>query len=377
MASVFKRGDSKFYVACFVDRNGRQMKRSTKSDDRNQAMRIAQEIEDVERKAKAGALTTAQLHKVLNDVSEKVNGDTLSVPSVKDYLNDWLNGIRAKRTSSTLNRYSNTVRLFVAQMGPRAERPVTAVTPADIDAFLNARLNSGVAPKTAIVDVKSLKSAFRRAELFGILTRNPVGAVQLPRDESTERDIFTQDEVQQLIGAAPTVEWQTLIILGYFLGARLGDCVRMSWENVHAEDGVILYQQQKTRKRVIIPMHFHVIEHLNYLRSFGTTGYLCPELAKRSPGGKHGLSEGFKRIVRNAGLDLGTVQGKGVRKFSRRTFHSLRHSFNSILANAGVSQELRMKLTGHTSEVMNHRYTHLEVATLRTAVTAMPLFSKK
>jgi hypothetical protein len=36
-----------------------------------------------------------------------------------------------------------------------------------------------------------------------------------------------------------------------------------------------------------------------------------------------------------------------------------------------------MKLTGHTSEVMNHRYTHLEVATLRTAVTAMPLFTKK
>jgi integrase len=151
----------------------------------------------------------------------------------------------------------------------------------------------------------------------------------------------------------------------------------MSWENVHPEDGVIVYQQQKTRKRVIVPMHFHVIEHLNYLRTFGTTGYLCPTLATKRAGGKHGLSEGFKRIVLNAGLDLGTVQGMGRREFNRRTFHSLRHSFNSILANAGVSQELRMKLTGHSSEAMNHRYTHLEVATLRAAVTAMPLFSKK
>ncbi len=42
-----------------------------------------------------------------------------------------------------------------------------------------------------------------------------------------------------------------------------------------------------------------------------------------------------------------------------------------------MSNEQRMKITGHSSKAINHRYTHLEVATLRTAVTAMPLFSKK
>jgi integrase len=377
MASVFKRGDSKFYVACFVDRNGRQMKRSTKTADRNQALRIAQEIEDVERKAKAGALTTAQLHKVLNDVSEKVTGDTLSVPSVEEYLQGWLEGIKAKRAKGTFERYSNTARRFIAHLGPRAKRPVNAVSPADIEGFLNARLNSGMAPKTTIVDVKTLKSAFRRAELFGILTRNPVTAVQLPRDVSSERGVFTMDEVQLMIGAAPNLDWQTLLLLGFFIGARLGDCAKMKWENVHPEDGVIVFEQTKTQKKLIIPMHFHIIEHLNYLRTFGTTGYLCPSLATKRPGGKNGLSEGFKRIALSAGLDLLTVQGKGRRMFNRRTFHSLRYSFNSLLANAGVSDELRMKLTGHSTKAMNHHYTRFEVATLRNAVTAMPMFTKK
>jgi len=122
-------------------------------------------------------------------------------------------------------------------------------------------------------------------------------------------------------------------------------------------------------------MHFHVIEHLNYLSTFGTTGYLCPKLADKGTGGKHGLSESFKRILKKAKVDPMTVEGKGLRKFSKRTFHSLRHSFNSVLANAGVADEIRMKLTGHSSKMMNTRYTHLEMATLKNAMTALPLFS--
>ena len=121
-------------------------------------------------------------------------------------------------------------------------------------------------------------------------------------------------------------------------------------------------------------MHLHIIEHLTELAKSGTTGFLCPSLAGKGPGGKHGLSEGFKRIVRKAGIDPGIIQGKGIQKFTKRTFHSLRHSFNSVLANAGVSEELRMKLTGHSSKAINDRYTHLEIATLKNAVTTLPLF---
>jgi integrase len=186
--------------------------------------------------------------------------------------------------------------------------------------------------------------------------------------------LFTQEEVQRLLNAAPFVEWQTLILLGYFVGARLRDCVQMKWEHVHPEEGVIVYQQQKSGKKVVVPMHYHVIEHLKQLSQYGTEGFLCPKLATKGPGGKHGLSEGFKRIVRKAGIDPMTVPGKGIRNFTKRTFHSLRHSFNSALANAGVAEEIRMKLTGHSSKAMNTRYTHLEVDTLKNAVTSLPLF---
>jgi integrase len=97
-----------------------------------------------------------------------------------------------------------------------------------------------------------------------------------------------------------------------------------------------------------------------------------PGMASKGPGGRHGLSEGFKRIVRKAGLDLQTVQGGGMRKISKRTFHALRHSFTSALANAHVAPELRMKLTGHSSEAIHRGYTHHELEVLRKAVQKLP-----
>jgi integrase len=95
-------------------------------------------------------------------------------------------------------------------------------------------------------------------------------------------------------------------------------------------------------------------------------------LAGLKPGGRHGLSEGFKRIMRKAGLDLDTVQGKGVRQLSRRTFHALRRSFTSALANQGVAPELRMTLTGHKTEAVHRGYTHHELEKLRAAVGKIP-----
>ena len=86
------------------------------------------------------------------------------------------------------------------------------------------------------------------------------------------------------------------------------------------------------------------------------------------------LSETFKRIMRKAKIDTQTVKGKGTRNFSRRTFHSLRHSFNSELANAGVAEEIRMKLTGHSSRAMNARYTHLQLDELKKAIGNVPVF---
>jgi integrase len=76
--------------------------------------------------------------------------------------------------------------------------------------------------------------------------------------------------------------------------------------------------------------------------------------------------------MRKAGLDMGEVKSAGVRQLSRRTFHALRHSFTSALANQGVAPGLRMKLNGHKTESVHRGYTHYEMEKLRGAVDKIP-----
>jgi integrase len=68
------------------------------------------------------------------------------------------------------------------------------------------------------------------------------------------------------------------------------------------------------------------------------------------------------------------ANGEG-RSQSSLSFHSLRHGFVSAMANAGVSSEIRQKLTGHVSAQMNAQYTHHEIEELRAAVSVIPRIS--
>ena len=157
----------------------------------------------------------------------------------------------------------------------------------------------------------------------------------------------------------------------------MSDCTRMKWADVDLTAGTLTYAvKKKGGVEQQVPLHEHLEAHLVSLAGKDEpTEYIMPGMAPKGSGGRHGLSEGFKRIMRKAGLDLQVVQGGGRRKLARRTFHSLRHSFTSALANAGVPEEVRMKLTGHSSKDIHRGYTHLELETLRQAIGTIPSIS--
>ena len=373
MASLWKHPNSSFWTACYTDRDGRQVKRSTKQADKKKALLIAVEYERLETVARKSGVNTRQMQKVLNDMLEKTNEETIKTPTAEKYLRDWLKTIETKKSAGTYERYKHTVDLFLGSLGATAKSPITSISSSHIEDFLNARMADGVASKTAVVDIKTLNVAFNRAERYAVILKNPVTAVELPKVESSERDIFTPEQVAQLLQTVGhKSEWFTLILLGYFTGQRLGDCTTLEWKQVDMKNHVIHFKQEKTGKKVPVPMTDNLDEHLQFLSEFIDSKYVCPELAERGTGGAHGLSESFGRIVKRAKIDSQRIMGKGKIHFNRLTFHSLRHSFNSTMAEAGVSQEIRMKLTGHSSIKMNDRYTHTSIKPLEEAVSKMP-----
>lgn len=123
-----------------------------------------------------------------------------------------------------------------------------------MQSFLTKRTNAGCSPTTVQLDGKILRSALNQARREGLISVNPAEAAELPERNSVERGTFTAAEVKMLADAAHD-EWRTLVLFGYFTGARLSDCCKMEWKTVNLAQGTLIYRQGKTGKEVAIPLH--------------------------------------------------------------------------------------------------------------------------
>ena len=261
-------------------------------------------------------------------------------------------------SDSTIERYRQVTDDFLEFLGAKKDLRLASVTTDDVVGFRDKLLAEGRSPQTVNFTVrKILKRPFKVALEEGIIDRNPVGAVRQLRGVSAEKGVFTADHVTKLVAAAQG-DWKGLILAGFYTGARLSDLAQLQWRNVDLVAKTITFVQRKTDAKVVMPLHAELDEYLlGRTSSDSPQAPVFPQLYGKPGAGKSGLSMHFKRIMERAGIDGGLIRerrGTAGRNLSALSFHSLRHSFNSALANAGVSQELRQKLTGHANEAMNN-----------------------
>lgn len=377
MASVHRRVGSKYWIAAWRDLDGRQHQRSTKQTDHRTALNVAHEYERAWRLQSPSA---EQIRNVLNDALTATGETALKPVSVREYFTAWESSAVARVADSTAHKYRTPINRFLRTLGPTAAHALDTITRQHVEAFVAGRRLEGVGWTTIGQNLKVLRAVFREAVRENRIRINPVDGVSTPKAQPVERGIFSPAEISLLIAAA-TAEWKTLLLLAYYTGARMNDCTRMLWtgERVHKgqTEGVdftaqtLTYWSHKTSKLVTVPLHSHLFAHLDHLAG-DQTGHLIPGLATKGPGGQHGLSQAFKELMHRAGVDSQPVNTGLARNQSRRTFHALRHSFNSALANAGVPQETRMAITGHESAEINSRYTHHDLAVMADAVSKLP-----
>jgi integrase len=170
-------------------------------------------------------------------------------------------------------------------------------------------------------------------------------------------------------------DWRGAILFSYYTGARLQDVANIRWDSIDLPNKLITYTARKTKERVIVPAHPALETHLLSLPAPDNgKAFVFPKLAGRDTSGRSGLSRTFARIMARAKIagELVRERNKKGRTIRSLSFHSLRHSFNSAMANAGVSEELRMKLTGHVTREQHKKYTHHELAPLRAAIGKIP-----
>lgn len=396
MAYLRKLPNCKNWIACFLDKDGKLRNRSTKipdagsSKDRADAKRRALKMAELFERAARGELQReAEIKETFNELLVLGGGEPVKAMSAKVFFDSWIERAeKSGKPETTMQRYRQVIRDFVNSLGDRSEAPVEQITAGDAQAYIDALAAKGLARKTIMNSLKILRIPFAEQCRLGGLSFNPAAAAKPSETArgSMEKAPFQPKQIGALFKACKNAElgreWITAMHFAYYCAMRLADATRMTWDAIDFEKNTVSFVPQKTRKKnpdpIELPLHPALQEHLLKLSlPDDPQAFITPELHAWKPADR---SRFFSyKLMPLAGIDQKRTgpaldkdpsdKGRGVSKLS---FHSFRHSLASHLAAAGVSSELRMKITSHSDEKVHAGYSHLETETLREGLNKLP-----
>lgn len=380
MASLRKKPNSIYWVACFTDSDGVQRQRSTKETDRGKALAMAQKFEA----AYTMKLTEAQARKVVSDIYEQIHGKQLYHATVRKFFTDWIAGKKNELSSGSHKRYQNAVDKLLAFLGERADRDIAYVHKRDLTE-LRDKTAADLTPSTANTDLKILRTAFRQAVLDGLRLDNPASAVRTLDEhkdaDAPERRPFTEPELKKLFRVAEG-EWEGMILGGLYTGQRLGDLASLTGRKIDLSEELLTFRSQKTGRDMVVPIApaFLVYLKRHFPKNLDAPIFPKANAEKREADGEsRRLSAQFHELLVKAKLakprpkDKNSGRGHSVKRtVSALTFHSLRHNTTSWLKKAGVPESVVRDIIGHESELVSRQYTHVDDETKRKAIRNLP-----
>ena len=373
------RNRSPYWYACVTDASGRRLKKSTGETNKSRALEVARTLQDAWDTAKKRTLTEVRTRELLNEVLQRVNGEGLRVFTVRQWFDHVAKQKRKSKSEKTALRHEQMHEEFLAFLGPRADLNIAAITSKDVLDFRDEREAKGLAPATVNLDITVLSAAFNAALRQGHVSVNPCATIEPLKDKPKHKKVFTPEQVSALLSAADG-DWRGVILVGFYCGMRLNDACNLRWRDIELVGPIktITYEPRKTAEQVTVVIH-PVLE--DYLLSLPAPDnddvFVFPSLAQRknvSP-----FSKVFRKIMQRAHIAQSVIRERNEsgRSVYSHSFHSLRHSFSTLLANSGVAEEVRMRLTGHTTRTVHQKYTHHDLEVFQAAIGVLPRVGDK
>jgi integrase len=226
-------------------------------------------------------------------------------------------------------------RLLVAFGG----RPAKAIEADAIERF-KADLAATLSPATINRHLALLRSVYYLGIRNRKVEHTPMRGIKLFRENNARVRYLTQEEEFRLFQTLPE-RYRPLVEVGLLTGLRASNLIGLRWRDVDLEAAVYTIPRSKSGEALRLPMHPRVQDLLKNLPRNGV--YVFAEEDGEPP---WDFTHTFATAAKKAGIpDL--------------VLHSLRHTFASRLAMAGVDLLTIKELGGWKTLVMVTRYAHL------------------
>jgi integrase len=290
------------------------------------------------------------------------------------YMKEWLEGAKASRSRTTIERYAA---INAKQIEPLlGEIELQRLRPEDV-LKLHATLMSDdhkLSAHTVLHVHKVLKLALGFAVKTGTLSRNVATLVGTPQPEHREMSVLQPGEAERLLEGLRGHSLYPIVALALYTGMRRGELLGLQWGDVNLDKGTIRVERSleqtkaagiqikatKTEagrrtialaRKAIEVLREHRVTQLQVrmVLQMGRPGpsdlvFCTPDFTPLSP---ENVSSNFYKVVRRNGLPV-------IR------FHDLRHTCVSALVASGLDVITVSRMMGHVNPTITlNTYSHM------------------
>lgn len=343
MATIRRRGDKFYVVYYFKGKHHWQLAGDREKD----AKRIKANIE--------------------KGIYEGTHRQTENV-TFKAHAQEWLEMKESEVRPATFAAYVSCAKRPIRAFGGKK---LKSITPKDIDNLVKSLSEEDISPTTAAGVLTITKSILEKAVQYGYIQSNPAAYAKGPRRVKVDVDFLEPGEIKRLLVAAEELDtiWgsldhhrdylscrKSIIMFACLTGCRQSEILGLSWDNVDLEAGRIFIRQvyldgrffppksAAGRRTVDIPPI--LVEELkaHQVRQMVEQETNVYNLVFTTTAGTPMNKTNVTRRILDPALELA-----GLRKVG---FHSLRHSYVSMLIAGGENVKTIQSLVGHASAKM-------------------------
>lgn len=300
-----------------------------------------------------------------------------------DYIVEWLEGYKYNVRQSTYEGYTKTIKTKIEPYFKKRNIKLGDLKPQDIQRFYTSLLDSGLSANSVKHCHANIRKSLQDALMQNRILYNPADRVRLPKVAKFHADVFTVQQLYNILMAVKGSVIESAVVLGAYYGLRRSEICGLEWGNIDFNNKVIHIRKTRTRQLheivedktksessrrdlplipIVEKFLLQLKENQDKNRQLMGTSYIDNDYVCVWEDGKpvrcDYISRNFSMIVNNLGY--------------AGTFHSLRHTAGTMISNCGtVSLKTVQDFLGHSDIATTQDYLHPDFEQYKKAVGIM------
>ncbi len=282
------------------------------------------------------------------------------------FIEAFVTYLRVERGCSphTLKAYETDIRLYVEYLASVDSALQLPDSDSDlVRCWVASLMDKGCAVSSVCRKLSSLRAFFSYMKTAGRISSNPVDGVRAPKRRKQLPSFIKEEEVEQLCDTAfsgddfLSVRNKMIISVFYELGLRLSELCGLNVADVDFFENQVKVRGKRNKERIV---------------PFGTglKVALMEYLEARSPVASAGedaffVSQRGGRISSSQVYNMVRAQLARVTSIKRKSPHTLRHTFATVMLNNDAELGVVKELLGHEKLATTEIYTHVTFEELK------------